>query len=105
MPYISHSTGQVIDKVDDVYLDIQVKGDLSSLKWVEMPPKNDGKTDNDDFIYVTHSALNFRDVMLASGRIPIETVPEEASEIYLLTVLLFVVIYCISTILLPIMLI
>ena len=73
------TTDQATGKVDDVFLDIPVKGDLSSLSWVEMPPKDpicSNKT-----IQITHAALNFRDVMIASGRIPIDTVAEGASKI------------------------
>ena len=77
-----------------MFLDIPVKGDLSSLSWVKMPPVD--PIEHHKTIHITHAGLNFRDVMIASGRIPVDTVTEEASNIScfvlcsLFTVLFFV---------------
>ena len=57
--------------VKDAYLDVETKGDLSSLKYYE---ENGIKSANK--IKVHYSALNFKDVMVASGRIPLSVYPD-----------------------------
>ncbi|KAL6430398.1 hypothetical protein ACFW04_007806 [Cataglyphis niger] len=44
-----------------------VRGDLSSLHWAEGPIRPDTK--QKDLIHVVYSAINFRDVMLATGKL------------------------------------
>lgn len=49
-----------------------VRGDLSSLRWLEGPIE---KTSNhEDLARVVYSSINFRDVMLATGKLAIEVV-------------------------------
>lgn len=52
-----------------VFVKNTVRGDLSSLKWLESPLTQIPKDDQRDLVNVSYSAINFRDVMLASGRI------------------------------------
>jgi fatty acid synthase len=47
--------------------EIPARGDFSSLKWFESPLKYS----KDELITVHYAALNFRDIMLASGRVPV----------------------------------
>jgi len=49
------------------------KGDLSSLRWTSA----ENRVKNDPEYEVAFAALNFRDVMLASGRLPAEAIPGE----------------------------
>ena len=56
----------------EAYLDFETKGDLSSLKFYESPA--DQKATNKYSVH--YSALNFKDVMVASGRIPLSAYPE-----------------------------
>lgn len=53
-------------------LDCLTKGDLSSLRWIEGPPLTNTVTKLDlgkELVRVHYAALNFKDVMIASGRI------------------------------------
>ena len=60
------------------YVNILTRGDLSSLHWVESPLKfcNPGDTpDSRELCSVYYAALNFRDVMLATGKLPPDAIP------------------------------
>lgn len=59
---------QEINRMDHVFANVQRLGDLSSFDWFSGPLKgNTGRLVN-----VHYASINFRDVMLASGRLPIE---------------------------------
>ncbi|KAG5679910.1 hypothetical protein PVAND_009446 [Polypedilum vanderplanki] len=47
-----------------------VRTDLSSVKWIQGPMRN---TSSDKVTRVQYASLNFRDVMLATGKLAIET--------------------------------
>ncbi|XP_077296456.1 fatty acid synthase-like [Arctopsyche grandis] len=56
---------------DHAYVNVTTRGDLSSLRWIE----GDMNVDKEkDIVHVYYSAMNFRDIMTASGRISVETV-------------------------------
>ncbi|XP_077295461.1 fatty acid synthase-like [Arctopsyche grandis] len=57
--------------VDHAYVNVTTRGDLSSLRWIE-GDLNIHKENN--VFHVYYSAMNFRDIMTATGRIPVETV-------------------------------
>ena len=64
------------------YVDIKTKGDMSSFRWVENPTKYFKEltgdlqiTGNESLVNVHYAALNFKDVMIASGRISMEAYP------------------------------
>lgn len=62
---------KILDKITKearIIAEIPIRGDFSSIRWSEGPLKYDSE---DDLITVHYSALNFKDIMLASGRIPI----------------------------------
>lgn len=64
---LSNTTeGDVRD--ESLQMRIQKVGDLSSLNWHP-------RSSETDHIKIHYSALNFRDVMLASGRLPIDSFP------------------------------
>ncbi|CAG9806916.1 unnamed protein product [Chironomus riparius] len=50
---------------DSYFLNSLVKGDLSSIKWLQSPIKND----SDNIVKVQYAALNFKDVMGATGKL------------------------------------
>lgn len=54
---------------DHIYLKVQRPGDLSTLSWITGPL---GRKNYKDKINVQYASLNFRDVMLATGRLPSE---------------------------------
>ncbi|XP_070141375.1 fatty acid synthase [Drosophila kikkawai] len=60
-------TDKRMSRLDHIYGNIIQRGDLSTLKWFEGPlsPQNCR-------IKVAYSSLNFRDVMLATGRLAVE---------------------------------
>ncbi|XP_077295534.1 fatty acid synthase-like [Arctopsyche grandis] len=56
---------------DHAYVNVTTRGDLSSLRWIE----GDLNTEKDkNLVHVYYASMNFRDVMTAIGRIPVETV-------------------------------
>lgn len=56
------------------YADVERVGDLSSFKWFT------GKSVSDELVNVHYSAINFRDVMLATGRLPYDTYHQHRLE-------------------------
>ncbi|CAC5370812.1 FASN [Mytilus coruscus] len=57
------------------YINVQTKGDLSSLTWIESPLKYYRGDESKHLCHVNYAALNFRDVMLATGRLPADAIP------------------------------
>ena len=71
-------TGQQhLVKTDKAFIKMRTRGDLSSLQWIESPLKYFSSTDHPDrkLCRVHYAALNFRDVMLATGRLPPDAIP------------------------------
>jgi len=61
---------------DEAHVNVATRGDLSSFKWYETPYKYlDEELRQKDLLYVYYSSLNFRDIMLASGRLPLDALP------------------------------
>lgn len=57
------------------YVNYANRGDLSSFTWFEAPFKYLDQEQCDELIRVSYSALNFRDIMLATGRLPLDAIP------------------------------
>lgn len=58
------------------YVNVLTRGDLSSLKWIESPLKYFHQDRQDmELCSVYYTSLNFRDVMLASGKLPPDAIP------------------------------
>lgn len=58
------------------YVNALTRGDLSSLRWIESPLKFFNKnSDPTELCSVYYTSLNFRDVMLASGKLPPDALP------------------------------
>lgn len=61
-----------------------VRGDLSSLAWVESLNKFwdylPTRTETQELCAVYYAALNFRDIMLATGRLPPDAIPGKISS-------------------------
>lgn len=61
------------------YVDILTPGDLSSLHWISSKhPLSSQKQPK--IVSVHYAALNFRDVMLATGKLPMDMLEEEESK-------------------------
>ncbi|XP_074599703.1 fatty acid synthase-like [Brevipalpus obovatus] len=69
-----------------VYLDVQVRGDLTSLQWFEAPQSalvtSDGKRmdlqylpKGSELVNAYYCALNFKDIMVATGRVTLDAYP------------------------------
>ena len=66
----------------DAFLDVKTKGDLSSLRWMEGEHKfwtelpETAKNNGDLLCSLYYSALNFKDIMVATGRVPVDAYPQ-----------------------------
>ncbi|KAJ8319449.1 hypothetical protein KUTeg_004540 [Tegillarca granosa] len=62
---------------DRAHVNVLTKGDLSSLRWVESSLKYHAcdSQSNEQLCTVHYAALNFRDIMLATGKLPPGAIP------------------------------
>ncbi|KAK3875727.1 hypothetical protein Pcinc_019416 [Petrolisthes cinctipes] len=56
-------------------LNVATRGDLASLSWFQMAPLDSNEGDNMVVCDVHYAPLNFRDVMLATGKLPPDALP------------------------------
>ena len=72
--FLSESTSF---ETEAAYVNVLTRGDLSSLRWIESPLKYFDKADNltKELCTVAYTALNFRDIMLATGKLPPDAIP------------------------------
>lgn len=68
---------EITKQTKNAFLNVITRGDLSSLRWFESANKNfDPKNANGDYLcHVYYAPLNFRDIMLASGKLPPDALP------------------------------
>ncbi|WAR19701.1 FAS-like protein [Mya arenaria] len=57
------------------YADLKMIGDLSSLHWIESPLRFSTPDKTTDIFTVHFASLNFRDIMLATGKLPSDAIP------------------------------
>ncbi|XP_046612929.1 fatty acid synthase [Neodiprion virginianus] len=64
-------------QVEHAYINTLVRGDLSSLKWIEGPLSyyQPEKYPKNEFCNVYYAPLNFRDIMLATGKLTADSLP------------------------------
>ncbi|KAL0116142.1 hypothetical protein PUN28_011183 [Cardiocondyla obscurior] len=64
-------------QVEHAYVNTLTRGDLSSLRWIEGPLTyyRSDNFPNMKFCSVYYAPLNFRDIMLASGKLPPDALP------------------------------
>ncbi|XP_011863329.1 PREDICTED: fatty acid synthase-like [Vollenhovia emeryi] len=64
-------------QVKHAYVNTLTRGDLSSLKWIERPLKyyRPDKFPNMKLCYVYYAPLSSRDIILASGKLPLDILP------------------------------
>ncbi|XP_014669584.1 PREDICTED: fatty acid synthase-like [Priapulus caudatus] len=63
---------------EHAYVNVATRGDLSSLRWFESPLKHWASMTDDKYkelCSVSYASLNFRDVMLATGKLPPDAIP------------------------------
>lgn len=64
------------EPTEHAYVNVLTRGDLSSLRWVSSPLRHFSGGDPDVALCrVSYSSLNFRDVMLATGKLPPDAIP------------------------------
>lgn len=68
--------------VEHAYVNALVKGDLSSLKWIESSlAHRAGANENTEELCTVYSAsINFRDVMISSGKLAIDALPGDLAS-------------------------
>ncbi|KAI1292133.1 Fatty acid synthase [Halotydeus destructor] len=63
-------------ETEHAYLNVLTRGDLSTLKWVEAQHKHwAGGDATEQLAHVYYAPLNFRDIMLATGKLPPDALP------------------------------
>lgn len=65
-------------QVEHAYVNALTKGDLASLKWIEGPlsrDRPDPKDKKQELCTVYYAPINFRDVMLSSGKLGVDALP------------------------------
>ncbi|CAG9832335.1 unnamed protein product [Diabrotica balteata] len=63
------------------YANITVRGDLSSLRWIEGSYKYDMVVPSEkQLVYIHYASLNFRDVMTATGKINADVITQDRIE-------------------------
>ncbi|KAL3877568.1 hypothetical protein ACJMK2_035265 [Sinanodonta woodiana] len=74
----------VLDPVPTVhaYINVLTRGDLSSLRWIQSPLKYYDKdvSRSKELCTVYYASLNFRDIMLASGKLPPDAIPGDLAN-------------------------
>ena len=62
---------------EHAYLNVLTRGDLSSLRWVEAQHKHwtPSAQSDEQLVHVYYAPLNFRDIMLATGKLPPDALP------------------------------
>ena len=64
--------------MEHCYLNVSTRGDLSSLRWFESHHKHwpANRKSNETLCTVYYAPLNFRDIMLATGKLPPDALPD-----------------------------
>uniref|UniRef100_A0A4W6CE03 Coiled-coil domain containing 57 n=1 Tax=Lates calcarifer TaxID=8187 RepID=A0A4W6CE03_LATCA len=70
---ITHDLNEKL--TEQAYVNVLTRGDLSSLRWIASPPHHPVANPNEQQCLVYYSSLNFRDVMLATGKLPPDAIP------------------------------
>ncbi len=70
------SSGNTV-KTQHAYVNVLTRGDLSSLKWIESPVRYFSAKDNPtkQLCSVYYTSLNFRDILLATGKLSPDAIP------------------------------
>lgn len=62
------------------YVNVLTRGDLSSLRWIASPLRHFVSSSAAvQLCHVYYSSLNFRDIMLATGKLPPDAIPGSVS--------------------------
>ncbi|XP_030383066.1 fatty acid synthase [Scaptodrosophila lebanonensis] len=79
--HLKLETEQATLQVEHAYVNALVKGDLASLKWIEAAKADTSNTDKDlETCTVYYAPINFRDVMLSSGKLAADALPGDLAQ-------------------------
>lgn len=68
------------ETTEHAYVNVLTRGDLSSLRWISSPlGKNVPKNSKVQRCRIYYSSLNFRDIMLATGKLPPDAIPGDVA--------------------------
>lgn len=68
-------------EAEHCYVNVTTRGDLSSLRWIEGPLQATTTMKPESLLlHVYYVALNFRDIMTASGRINVDVITQNRTE-------------------------
>lgn len=69
------------EETEHAYVNVLTRGDLSSLRWIashlKYAPGTQGTT---ELCTVNYTSLNFRDIMLATGKLPPDALPGDLAH-------------------------
>eukprot|EP00062_Callorhinchus_milii_P004539 gi/632943010/ref/XP_007886730.1/ PREDICTED: fatty acid synthase [Callorhinchus milii] len=72
--------GQSKEQTEYAYVNVLTRGDLSSLSWILSPLQHFQPIDpNVQLCKVYYASLNFRDIMLATGKLPPDAIPGDVA--------------------------
>ncbi|XP_017774979.1 PREDICTED: fatty acid synthase-like [Nicrophorus vespilloides] len=77
---LNHTEKLEFQKCDHYYANVLNIGDLSTLSWLEGSIKGQQTLYNNNFVEIYYSAINFKDVMTASGKIPVDAVSMKRND-------------------------
>ena len=69
-------------ETEHAYVNVLTRGDLASLKWIQSPAKHLSTANDQDksLCKVFNTSLNFRDIMLATGKLPPDALPGDMAS-------------------------
>ena len=71
----------VNEETEHAHVNVLTRGDLSSLRWISSHLKYAPKTNGDtELCTVYYTSLYFRDIMLATGRLPPDALPGDLAH-------------------------
>lgn len=73
--------GATSEETEHAYVNVLTRGDLSSLRWIASHLKYaPGKKGDTELCSVNYASLNFRDIMLATGKLPPDALPGDLAQ-------------------------
>uniref|UniRef100_A0A8C5Q5P7 Fatty acid synthase n=1 Tax=Leptobrachium leishanense TaxID=445787 RepID=A0A8C5Q5P7_9ANUR len=74
--HIPFQRDQTPDETEFAFVNVLTRGDLSTLRWIASPLRHYQPTNpNIKLCKVYYASLNFRDIMLATGKLPPDAIP------------------------------
>lgn len=77
--HMVESSFEQVELTPAVYANTTRTGDLASFAWHESPYKYLSETERDNRVQVAYAALNFRDVMVATGRVNLSSLSSKTA--------------------------